>query len=333
MQVEPTAALHAESGPGLRSPSLGNIASFVLKLIVTLACFWYVARAVHPADFVRLTASLDPAWFSTAVLLLAAGLPLTGYRWFLILQGLESRAGRALGPMLAITAIGVFFAQVAINLVGDGIRVWMLSRLGDDWRVGVTSVLIDRGIGVAVLFALGFAFLLFPSGLTALGGHRVLVLEVFGALLAAAAIGLAVTPYAAPILNRWRTTRWIAMLAAASHRVLFRSHNRFGIVGIAFLVHSLTIAAVWALGRAMGLDLGLLDAGVLFTVMIAISVLSISIGGWGLRELAIVGLLSSYGLAPEKALFFSVSFGLIVLIASLPGAVVWALYRPAQVES
>ena len=68
------------------------------------------------------------------------------------------------------------------------------------------------------------------------------------------------------------------------------------------------------------------DAAVLFTVMVGVGLVPISISGWGLREIAVISLLGHYGIAPEKALLFSVCFGLALAIGSLPGALVWLLY-------
>ena len=83
---------------------------------------------------------------------------------------------------------------------------------------------------------------------------------------------------------------------------------------------------IWALGRAQGLALPVFDLAGLFTVMVGVTLVPISIGGWGLRELAVVSLLGAYGLPPERALIFSVCFGLVCLIAVLPGLIVWFLY-------
>jgi hypothetical protein len=66
----------------------------------------------------------------------------------------------------------MFFTQVLPSIAGAGVRAWLLVRLGSDWRNAGTSVVIDRGVGVGLLIALGFAILLLPSGLTALGGYR-----------------------------------------------------------------------------------------------------------------------------------------------------------------
>jgi len=65
---------------------------------------------------------------------------------------------------------------------------------------------------------------------------------------------------------------------------------------------------------------------VLFVVMTGAVALPISIGGWGLRELAVVSLLGAHGVPAERALLFSVCFGLVLLIGSLPGALAWLLF-------
>jgi glycosyltransferase 2 family protein len=227
--------------------------------------------------------------------------------------------------MIAATAVGVFFTQVLPSVAGEGVRAWLLVRLGSNWRRAVTSVVIDRGVGVALLVMLGFVVLLLPSGITALGGYRDLVLVVYGALILAGMLGLLLAPKIVPLLARWRYSRWVATLAVDVHRVLFGSKGP-AILSIGCLVHAITVVIVWSVGRAQGLVLPLADAAVLFTIMIGVVIVPISIGGWGLRELAVISLLAGYGVAPERALLFSVCFGLALAVGSLPGAVVWLSY-------
>jgi hypothetical protein len=81
----------------------------------------------------------------------------------------------------------------------------------------------------------------------------------------------------------------------------------------------LTIAVIWSIGRAQGLVLPVTDAAVLFAVILGVTLVPISIGGWGLRELAVISLLGNHGIAPERALLFSVCFGFVLAISSLPG--------------
>ena len=120
---------------------------------------------------------VDFRWAAFAVLVFLLQIPLVALRWrnvLAVLVKLDERMTRA--AMIAVTAIGVFFAQVLPSVMGEGVRAWLLVRLGCDWRNALTSVVIDRGIGVGLLLALGFVILLLPSGLTALGGYRQVVL-------------------------------------------------------------------------------------------------------------------------------------------------------------
>jgi uncharacterized membrane protein YbhN (UPF0104 family) len=105
------------------------------------------------------------------------------------------------------------------------------------------------------------------------------------------------------------------------------------IVILAITVHVLTILAIACLAQAQGLTLSFADCMVLFAVIMAVALLPISVSGGGVRELAVTTLLGAHGVPVEQALFFSLCFGLILLMASLPGLAVWATYsarRPVQ---
>jgi len=316
----------AEQGTRLK-----NAALFLLKLAVTGACFWYVARQVDAADFKRLLESLDLGWVAFAALIVMAETPIVGLRWRAILNGLGSGGERMpVGPIVAITAITVFVGQILPNVAADGLRVWLLARSGRTWRHGLPSVVIDRGLGVFSLVVIGFITLLFPSALTALAGHRIVVLEVFGFVIVAAIAGILLVPYISPVFERFSLTRLAGRFASATHNVLIGSRAKWWILAAGFIIHLLTIVAVWALGRAQGLALPMVDAALLFTLMISIALVPVSIGGWGLRELAVSSLLGSHGVPMEQALFFSMSFGVVLIVAAMPGVIVWAFYSPAQ---
>jgi uncharacterized membrane protein YbhN (UPF0104 family) len=310
-------------------PSRGGVqkaAIVAAKLLVTGGCFWYVSQQIEWSQVFSVIPLLDWRWAALAVLMAMLQIPLLGLRWRSIVAGLAPRDERMTrADMIAATAVGVFFTQVLPSLAGDGVRAWLLVRLGSNWRMAVTSVVIDRGVGIALLVVLGFIVLLLPSGFTALGGYRDLVLVVYGALILAGMLGLLLAPKIVPLLARWRYSRWVATLAVDVHRVLFGSKGP-AILSIGCLVHAITVVIVWSVGRAQGLVLPLADAAVLFTIMIGVVIVPISIGGWGLRELAVISLLAGYGVAPERALLFSVCFGLALAVGSLPGAVVWLLY-------
>jgi hypothetical protein len=181
----------------------------------------------------------------------------------------------------------------------------MLTRCGCGWRAGLTSVIIDRAVWVAVLFAFAFIILLLPSTLNALSDYCDLTRFVFGGVLVFAALTLYSTPRMAPLLQRWRYSRWLGTLATDAHFVLL-GRQAPTIFGAACLIHALTIVLIWSIGRAQGLALPVFDYAVLFTVMVGLALVPISVGGCGLREFAVVSLLGAHGIARAGFYFLGV---------------------------
>jgi uncharacterized membrane protein YbhN (UPF0104 family) len=314
------------------SHAISKAAMIAGKLIITGLCFWYLSRKIDFEELFSSLGQLEFGWAAAGPFIVLMQLPFLAMRWREILRvlvGLDQRMTNI--AILAITAIGGFFMQVLPTLMGDGVRAWLLVRRGCDLRNAVTSIAIDRGVSVAGIVAITIVILLLPSSLSALGGYRDLVLLVNGALLLVGFGVLLLLPKLIPLFERWRYLRWIASLAADTRRVLLGPRG-LSILAIACLIDLLTIAVIWCLGRAQGLMLPPSDAAVLFVVMIGVTLVPISINGWGLRELAVVAILGRYGVAPEQAVVFSVCFGLALAAGSTPGAVVWLLYSLAPAK-
>ena len=326
MSASVVSDLDTPSAP--RGVAAEKIAIFAAKLLVTGACFWYVSGQIDLGRVLSAAPLVDFRWAAFAVLVFLLQIPLVALRWrnvLAVLVALDERMTRA--AMIAVTAIGVFFTQVLPGVMGEGVRAWLLVRLGCDWRNAVTSVVIDRGIGVGLLLALGFVILLLPSGLTALGGYRQVVLVVYGALLLAGVLGLAARPDDRPAARSGGDIpRWIATLAMDARRVLLgaqepgdpepwmprpRAHHPHRLV-----------ARPRAGPRAAGCGRRR-------------PVHRHGRGFAGSRSRSAAGACASsrwcrclcdHGVAPERALLFSVCFGLVLLVGSLPGAFVWLFY-------
>jgi len=166
--------------------------------------------------------------------------------------------------------------------------------------------------------------LLLPSSFGEFDQDRNTVLAALAVMLVVALTCLAASARLGPKLTGWRYGRWIDRFFAGARAAVFGSRSAI-ILSIGCIIHALTIAAVWSLGRAQGLPLSPADAAVLFAVMIGVALVPFTVGGWGLRELAMVSLFGNHGLTPERALVFSMYFGLASIAASLPGAVAWMI--------
>lgn len=306
---------------------------FAAKLVITCGCFWYLFHQIKIDDLVREASKLQARWLVLTSVFMVLQPPLTGWRWAKITAALEPMRPRPpLRAMLAITLIANFFNQILPNVLSDALRIWMLTQIRSGWRMGLAGIVIDRAVGVGVLLAIGFIVLLNASAFTTLGGYRQTVLLIFGILLFAGTAMLVCARLYAPMLARWRATKWIGELSLASRQVLIESPAAISIVGIAIVVHVLSIAAVWSVGQAFSMSLDLVEAATLFTLMIAIAVIPVSVSGWGLREVAVTAFLNAHGVPAQRALLFSICFGLTLFIGALPGALVLIFYSPVKVR-
>jgi hypothetical protein len=303
--------------------SKGQGAAFALKIAITLACFWYLLRHIDTAELQRTLPGIDMRWSMLAIALLVSQIPLVGLRWLLIVKILAMRGRQVTWIWMSVAAgIAQFFGQILPVVAGDGVRVWFLGRFSSDWRNATISVVIDRCVGIGLLLAFTLVILLLPSNFGAFEQDRDKVVVALATMLILGVICLVVSARLGPKLTGWRYGRWIERFFSGARAAVFGSRSAV-ILGTGCVIHALTIAAVWSLGRAQGLALSPADAAVLFAVMIGVALVPFTVGGWGLRELAMVSLFGNHGLTPERALVFSMYFGLTSILASLPGALAW----------
>jgi glycosyltransferase 2 family protein len=318
--------------PTVRNLSKSQGIALALKLVITVACFWYLLRHIDVAELRRTLPGLDALWSTLAVLLLMLQMPLVGLRWLQITKVLQMRGKQLTALWMSVAAaIGQFFGQILPVVAGDGVRVWFLAHFGNDWREAAISVVIDRCVGIGLLLGFTFVILLLPSSFGVFGDNRGEILIVLAAIMVVGILSILLGARLSSALPGWRQGRWIEKFFRGARATVFGPRST-AVLGIGCLIHMLTIAAVWLLGRAQGLALSPADAAVLFAVLVGVALVPVTVGGWGLRELAMVSLFGNYGLTPERALVFSMYFGLANILASLPGALAWLgfLFAPSE---
>ncbi len=218
---------------------------------------------------------------------------------------------------------GFFFEQVVFGFVGgDAMRVWFLRRLDIPLGRGISSVFLDRCLGfgsVTLLVVIGL------RGLT-----RVLpdvnwapllwVLGAFALAGIAVAGALSLRPEA---LRRFPAIHGAAALAAESVRNA-KSRRRLALaLLLALCVHLSNVAVVSLLGEGFGLPLGIGQWFLVFPAVSLFSMIPVAAGGWGLRETAMALALHAFGVPAEQAVLPSIAFGLLFLVVSLPGGLIW----------
>ena len=116
-----------------------------------------------------------------------------------------------------------------------------------------------------------------------------------------------------------------ASLACAQGSVLARTLA----IGLGF--QGLVVLAAWLIARSFELDLAFSTLAVMLAPVLIVSVLPISIGGFGVREGSYVVLLSYAGISSTDAALLSLLTAAAFAIASLPGGLALVRRPPADV--
>lgn len=111
----------------------------------------------------------------------------------------------------------------------------------------------------------------------------------------------------------------------ADLRELFATRAGALVSALCLAVHGLSVIIFWRLAVGEGLSFTFLDALAIVPLVLVVTTAPASIAGWGLREGFLVALFGAADLPVESAQLLSVSFGVVNLIASLPGGVALVL--------
>lgn len=237
-----------------------------------------------------------------AALVITAGTTLAcAWRWSLV--------ARRLGVAVPLaTAVAAYHRSQFLNatlpggVLGDVHRGVSHGRETRAMGRGLRSVAWDRAIGQAVqaVLALGAVTLLVPAVRTPVVLASVVAVAVL-------ALGWATLPRRAKIVlveeagqltSVWPQLTLASVLAAAGHVVVF------------------VVAA-----RTVGVDAPPSTLAALAVVVLLVSAVPIGIAGWGPREGAAAWVFGAAGLGAAQGLTVAVVYGVMALVATVPGAI------------
>jgi len=229
---------------------------------------------------------------------------------------------------MQIALCGFFFEQVTIGFVGgDAVRLWLLKRADVPLGRAIRALLLDRTCGFASLVLLSL-----------LGIHALLPLVdekvrsvIAGTLIVSIATGLVAVAVAfalTKLLPRSRLARFWERLGPQGQAVNVVALTT--VFALAATTHLLNILVFWMLGQSLGLTMTLDQWFVVAPTVLLISMLPISVGGWGVREGAMVVALHGFGIPTEEAVLPSILFGLCIVTATLPGGIFWVISKNAD---
>ena len=293
----------------------------LLKAAVSGLLLYFALRLVDLSAVKERLVRVDSRWIALMLPILLVQTGLLALRW----QKILAHCGASLSFALAFrfSMIALFFNQTLPSSIGgDAMRIWLVSKRAN-WRSAIYSVFLDRLIGVislavVVLVCLPWTLELVRNPI----GRAALLLIGLGCLGAGTAfVGLAWKQL--HVLQRWSFTRHLVELADVALAILRSPRSFAPAFGVSVLVHLLTALAAWCIARAIQADVPLLYTVFLVPPVILVTVVPVSIAGWGVREGAMVAAFGYAGLAPGDGLIVSLLFGAGYLVMGALGGLIW----------
>ena len=295
-----------------------------IKILISAALLYFALRKINLYDLVSRIHAESLGWLALAIAVTFLQIFLGVLRW----REISGECGAPLETRQAMrfNVIGTFFNQTLPSSIGgDAVRLWLVARAGAGWRAATYSIFVDRAIGLIALAIVIVASLPWSYRLIANpDGRAALLLVDFAAL--AGGLGflvLGMLPW--PWLKRWWATHHVHACAVIANRVLFSWKHGPKVAVLSILVHVLTAVIAWCVVRSIAAPVVFSQIFLLVPPVILITMLPISIAGWGVRE-ATMGLAFGYaGLMTNEGVNISLLLGAVSFTVGIVGGLVWIL--------
>jgi len=212
---------------------------------------------------------------------------------------------------ILVTIIGSFFSQTMLSFVGgDAMRIWYLVNSSINLKTSSKVIIIDRIIGLTSLVIL---FILYSPYIFDLADTKnvkaIMKLLLFSCISAIIIVSIFLVrikaTFESQLKNKLSTSTAIFLLS------------------LSFLVQFCNILAVYVSLHCFNILITLHQCIIVMIPIILITMLPISVAGWGLREGVMIFGFGLLGITSGPVLAASIIFGLSLLISGLPGALVY----------
>ncbi len=282
-----------------------------------------ILRVVPWGDLWAGVRDLDPRlWLLVWACFLAGHLG-GAFKWRLNVN--IGRAGLGRTDAVQIYAAGMFANLCLPSIVGgDGLKALLAGKVTGRYESAIFGGLSERLIDT-------FALLLMITVGTLVSADQVpgwvgQVLQV-GALVGIGA-GVLFLPLALRLrLSRWpaKARRPLGRAMVAMRRLWRRPRLALVVLAMSLAIQSWFVLLNAALGWGIGIDVPLAFWFLAVPLAKAVTLLPISLGGFGLREVTLAAILGTVGVAEAQGVLASLLWQSVIVATGLSGGAVWFL--------
>ena len=293
-----------------------------IKILISAALLYLALRKVDLSELASRINIASLGWIGMAIATTFLQIFVGVLRWREI--GEECGAPLATRQAMRFNLIGSFFNQTLPSSIGgDAVRLWLVARGGAGWRAATYSIFVDRAIGLIALAIVIAASLPWSLSLISDPHGRSALLFVDVAALAGGVGFLILGRLPWPWLKRWWGTHHLHACSVIANRVIFSRKRGPKVAVLSFLVHVLAVVIAWCVVQSIAAPVVFSQIFQLVPPVMLITMLPISIAGWGVRE-ATMGLAFGYaGLMTNEGVNISLLFGAVSFVVGAFGGLVW----------
>lgn len=278
-----------------------RVFQWVITFLSVGLLIWLISR--QNWDQILQTLIRIPIWTIIIVLLLNfVGQLLNTLRWSILLNAQDIHI--SIWQLIKIVLAGAFASNFLPSTIGgDVIRLIKINQFSQNQGLNIASIVLDRFVNVvAFLTILPFSISIWPQ----------VVADKNTQLMMMARLNLSV-------IKKWFQNSWQQFITAYKNWA-----QKPWVVFQAFVVSWFSIFVIfiglWLLNLGLDIQVKLVQVMGISALSYFITMLPISINGYGLREVSITFFYTLIGVSPDQAAIFAVLSRFLILFATLPGA-------------
>jgi len=295
--------------------------TLIVKAAVSGLLLYFAFKSVDLGTAMARLGQIDFRWIGLGLLLLVVQVALVTLRWHQLILRCGAEIAFALAFRFSLIA-GFFNQTLPSSVGGDAVRIWLVAKQSN-WRAAAYSVLLDRVVGTVALAMMVVACLPWTFELVHNPTGRLALLVIGPGCIGAGLVFVLLGWERLSILQRWALTRHLAAPAAIGLAIFNAPRTLAAMFGLSFVIHFITAVAAWCAARSVGANLPLLYSVFLVLPVVLVTVVPISIAGWGVREAAMVAAFTYAGLPASDGLIVSLLFGAAYLALGIAGGITW----------
>src|SRR5580765_5140606 len=298
-----------------------------LTLVVSSLAVAYIVTKIDLRKTIDILSSASVPWVIASAVLTLVTVPPMAWRWqrLLDVRGVHE----SVAWLTRTYFVSYAWSQILPTSVGgDASRIFETSRRHPGRITPITgSVLLERSIGGAVTLLLAGIGFLFAIGRYSIGAYLWPEAIFVVGTIAAGIVFFSRTvrrklTFILPFVRRMRLEKPARAVYDGIHG--YRDHvgTLLGVSAVTIVLQLCRMLAIYASGRAVGIELSLLPHIVLGPLLFLVMLVPFTVNGLGVREAFFVSFLGNLGVPADQAFACGFLFFVMTIVLAVPGLAV-----------